>query len=149
MLKVDDILEKLEQDGLRSTQPRRVVVDEIVRRDTPFTSTELLESVQSHSPGVGRATVFRTLDLLSRMGILQRIHRDADGGPCHAYLACDDTHHHHLICNACGHVTDFQEDATLDALVREVERHTAFKIEGHRLELVGLCPNCQSHESAP
>jgi len=149
MLKVYGILERLEQEGLRSTQPRRVVVDEIVRRDTPFTSAELLESVQLRSPGIGRATVFRTLDLLSRMGILQRIHQDADGGRCHTYLACDGSHHHHLICNACGSVTDFQEDATLDALVRKVEQHTAFKIEGHRLELVGLCPHCQDKGATP
>jgi Fur family ferric uptake transcriptional regulator len=145
MEKVDNILERLEQEGFRPTKPRRVVLDEIVRRDTPFTSAELWESVQSRSPGVGRATVFRTLDLLSRMGILQRIHQDPDGGRCHTYLACDDTHHHHLICNNCGSVTDFHEDAALDALVREIEQHTAFKVEGHRLELVGRCPDCQAH----
>jgi Fe2+ or Zn2+ uptake regulation protein len=148
-MKVDNILEKLEQEGFRPTKPRRIVVNEIVTREAPFTSAELLESVQTRYPGVGRATVFRTLDLLGRMGILQRIHQDADGGRCHAYLACGDTHHHHLICNGCGHVTDFHEEAILDALVREIERHTAYKIEGHRLELVGLCPDCQSHESIP
>lgn len=146
MPNVDNILERLEHEGLRSTKPRRIVLEEIMSRNEPFTSTELLESVQSWSPGIGRATVFRTLDLLSRLGILQRIHQDANGGRCHTYLACGDTHHHHLICNVCGHVTDFQEEAALDALVREVEQHTAFKIEGHRLELVGCCPHCQAHK---
>ena len=144
MLEVDGILERLEEEGYRPTGPRRVVVDEILSRHTPFTSAELWESVQVHSPGIGRATVFRTIDLLSRMGILQRIHQDPDGGRCHAYLACSDTHHHHLICNVCGNVTDFREEAALDALVREIEQHTAFKVEGHRLELVGRCANCQA-----
>jgi Fe2+ or Zn2+ uptake regulation protein len=41
-------------------------------------------------------------------------------------------------------VIDFHEDKALDALVREVERHTDFKVEGHRLELVGRCPSCRA-----
>ena len=144
MLEADAVLERLEQRGYRPTGPRRVVVDEILSRRVPFTSAELLGSVQAHSPGIGRATVFRTIDLLSRMGILQRIHQDPDGGRCHAYLACSDTHHHHLICNVCGKVTDFREEAGLDALVRQIEQHTDFKVEGHRLELVGRCATCQA-----
>jgi Fur family transcriptional regulator, ferric uptake regulator len=120
------------------------VLEEVTSRATPFTSAELLETMQKQAPGIGRATVFRTLDLLTRMGLVQRIHNDADGGRCHAYLACDDVHHHHLICNTCGIVTDFTEDKELDALVHEIERRTAFKVEGHRLEMVGRCPSCQA-----
>ena len=144
MTDVDSILERLTKEGYRPSGARRVVLKEILSRHVPFTSAELWESVQENSPGIGRATVFRTIDLLSRMGILQRIHQDPDGGRCHAYLACSDGHHHHLICNVCGRVTDFREEAALDALVREIEQHTAFKVEGHRLELVGRCPNCQA-----
>jgi len=140
---VDNILEKLEQEGYRPTEPRRVVLDDIVSRQAPFTSAELWESVQENYPGIGRATVFRTLELLSRMGILQRIHQDPDGGRCHAYMVCGESHHHHLICSICGNVTDFEDEEVVDALVRQVERHTAFKVESHRLELVGRCPACQ------
>ena len=143
MPNVEEIMERLDKEGYRNTVPRRVVVDEIVHRRLPFTSAELLETVQSNAPSIGRATVFRTIELLCRIGIVQRIHEDAQGGRCHAYLACGDHHHHHLICNGCGTVLDFQEDKALDALVREVEKRTAFRVEDHRLELVGLCPACQ------
>lgn len=144
---VETVLDRLGNEGYRLTGPRRTVLEEVLNRHEPFTSAELWESLQQTSPTIGRATVFRTLDLLTRLGVVQRIHRDAEAGRCHAYLACDDHHHHHLICNSCGKVTDFHEDKALDALVREVERRTAFKVKGHRLELVGTCPTCKDEGS--
>ncbi|MDQ6694864.1 MAG: transcriptional repressor [Chloroflexota bacterium] len=146
MLNVESIKRRLEKEGYRMTGPRLTVLEEVAARTVPFTSTELLDAIRNKAPGTGRATVFRTLDLLARMGAVQRIHEDADGGGCHAYLACAGGHHHHLICSACGTVTDFQEEHELDDLVREVEKRTRFRVEGHRLELVGLCPMCMSRE---
>jgi Fur family ferric uptake transcriptional regulator len=148
MPNVERILEHLGRQGYRLTGQRRAVMLEIASRTAPFTSANLLEAMRKQAPCIGRATIFRTLDLLTRLGVVQRIHTDADGGPCHAYLACDPSHHHHLICNNCGKVADFTEDKELDALVREIERRTAFQVEGHRLELVGLCPACQSESSS-
>ena len=142
------ILERLDRKGYRLNGQRRSVLEEVVSRQTPFTSAELLETMRRQAPGIGRATVFRTLDLLTRLGVVQRIHSDPEGGRCHAYLACDDMHHHHLICRSCGQVTDFTENEELDALVREIERRTAFQVEGHRLELLGHCPECQANQGA-
>ncbi len=141
---VDTILERLDREGYRLTGPRRTVLEEVVRREVPFTSAELLTTLQQHAPTIGRATVFRTLDLLARLGVVQRIHEDAEGGRCHAYLACDAGHHHHLICQGCGAVADFADAAALETLLREVAQQTAYRIEGHRLELVGRCPTCQA-----
>src|SRR5439155_1115774 len=80
------ILERLDRQGYRLTGPRRSVLEEVVSRQTPFTSAELLETMRRQAPGIGRATVFRTLDLLTRLGVVQRIHSDPEGGRCHAYL---------------------------------------------------------------
>ena len=143
MPRVQAILERLDQEGYRLTGQRRMVLEEIVNYTAPFTSADLLEAMHRRSPDMGRATVFRTLDLLTRVGVVQRIHTDAEGGRCHAYMACDSSHHHHLICNSCGKVADFTEDRELDTLVSEIERRTAFRVEGHRLELLGTCPECQ------
>ncbi len=148
MTDVAEILEQLDKEGYRLTGPRRLVLEEVAGRDAPFTSADLWASVQRSAPSVGRATVFRTLDLLTKLGVVQRIHEDASGGRCHAYIVCDQSHHHHLICSGCGSVADFHEDRTLDALVREIERRTDFKVEGHRLELVGQCAECRSAESS-
>jgi Fur family transcriptional regulator, ferric uptake regulator len=141
------IMRRMGSEGRRLTGPRRIVLDEVLSRHAPFTSGELLEAVQQQDPSIGRATVFRTLDLLTRMGVVQRIHRDAHSGRCHAYLACDTSHHHHLICNSCGTVTDFTEDRELEALVKKIEQRTAYRVEGHRLELLGRCPACQAASS--
>ena len=138
------VLDRLEQEGMRLTGPRQTVVEAILGYREPFTSAELWAAIQEHAPAIGRATVFRTLDLLARLGLIQRIHDDAEGGRCHAYLACDTGHHHHLICRRCGTVADFAEDGALDALVDAVQRRTAFRVEGHRLELIGCCPACQA-----
>ena len=138
------VLARLDRAGFRLTGPRRVVLEEVVRRDVPFTSAELCAAVQERAPGLGRATVFRTLDLLARLGIVQRIHHDADAGSCHAYLACDLAHHHHVICRTCGAVADIAEHPALEALLRDVARQTAYRVEGHRLEVLGLCPACQA-----
>jgi len=143
MLDIENVMQKLAGEGYRPTGPRRAVVEEILGRRVPFTSAELWDAVQVSTPGVGRATVFRTLDLLGKLGVVQRIHSDAEEGRCQAYLACGERHHHHLICNVCGRVTDFEEEDELEGLVREVERRTAFKVEGHRLELVGVCAQCR------
>ncbi len=143
MPEIKTLLDHLDREGYRLTGPRRRVLEEVVRRETPFTSAELLEAMQQRSPSIGRATVFRTLDLLARLGLVQRIHDDADAGRCHTYLVCGSHHHHHLICNRCGAVADFAEDAALEQLVRQVERLTAYRVEGHRLELLGVCPSCQ------
>jgi Fur family transcriptional regulator, ferric uptake regulator len=143
MLNTDKILERLDEQGYRLTGPRRAVLEEVLSRHAPFTSNDLWEAIQQKAPSIGRATVFRTLDLLTQVGVVQRIHRDADTGRCHAYLACDEHHHHHLICNNCGSVTDFTEDKALEPLVREIERRTHFQVEGHRLELTGVCASCR------
>src|SRR5437773_12434951 len=140
------LVERLERAGYRLTEPRRAVLAALAGRQTPFTSGELWLTVHARTPTVGRATVFRTLDLLTRLGLVQRIHEDADDGRCHTFLACAAGHHHHLICENCGMVADFSEDRALDALVREVERRTAFRVEGHRLELLGRCPACQTKQ---
>ncbi len=140
------ILERLDREGLRLTAPRRTVVSAILSWAEPFTSAELWTAIQAQAPTIGRATVFRTLDLLVRLGFVQRIHDDAEGGRCHAYLACDTGHHHHLICSACGNVADFVETPAFAELVRAVEGQTAYRIASHRLELIGLCPTCQAVE---
>jgi Fur family ferric uptake transcriptional regulator len=138
------ILERLEREGHRLTGPRRAVLEQVVGQHASFTSAELLEAMQERCPGIGRATVFRTLDLLTRMGVVQRIHADAGGGRCHAYLACSQEHHHHVICEECGAVADFTEGEALEALVREIERNTSFDVHAHRLEFVGRCPACST-----
>ena len=137
----DRSLRILQESGLRITQPRRAVIDAVQRTDRAFSADELLSDAEVAASGVGRATVFRTLDVLVQNGLLDRIHRP-DG--CHSYVRCDHSqrHHHHLICSSCGVVVQF-EDCTVEPLLAELSRRTSFQISGHWLEVFGHCSTCQ------
>ncbi|HEX5164105.1 MAG TPA: transcriptional repressor [Thermomicrobiales bacterium] len=138
---VERTLQILQDAGYRLTGPRRAVVDEIQRADRSFTADDLLQRLTDSQSGVGRATVFRTLDLLVQNGVLDRLHQP-DG--CHSYLLCGviDRHHHHLICSDCGAVIEF-EDCSVQPLLEELGRRTNFQINGHWLEVFGQCSVCR------
>jgi Fur family transcriptional regulator, ferric uptake regulator len=135
-------LQILQEAGYRLTGPRRAVVDAIQETDRSFTADELLQRLTGNDSGVGRATVFRTLDLLVQHGVLDRLHQP-DG--CHSYLLCgaSDRHHHHLICSDCGAVVEF-EDCSVQPLLDELSLRTNFQINGHWLEVFGQCSMCRN-----
>jgi Fur family ferric uptake transcriptional regulator len=108
------------------------------RRRGTFTAADLLEDADRRDVAVGRATVFRSLDLFTELGLLERI--DLPTGD-HAYVVCEPVHHHHVVCSNCGRQTEV-EDAGVAAMVAQMERQTGYRIERHRLELYGTCPAC-------
>jgi Fur family ferric uptake transcriptional regulator len=128
----------------RATGPRRAIANLIARRRGYFTANDLLADAAARDVQVGRATVFRTLDLLATRGQLERI--DLPSGE-HAYVACaPQEHHHHVVCRVCGRSADVQ-DAGLQAVVGAIARRSGYQIESHRLELFGLCADCAKRES--
>ena len=137
-----EILSLLQDHGMRLTQPRRVIVDEVQRRDRPFSAEELYGDLTLTHPGIGRATVFRTLDVLAQLQVLDRVHLP-DG--CHSYVLGQGRgrHYHHLICSTCGVVVPF-EGCTIEPLLASLGRTTEFEISGHMLEVFGTCGNCRA-----
>ncbi len=127
--------QRLEDIGFRSTGPRRAVLTAIEGATGPFTVEELLEEV----PSVGRATVFRTVKLLQELDLVCRVPLE-DGGV--RYQLSEGGHHHHLVCRNCGSVTEFT-DLEMDSRIQEQARSQGFALQGHSLELYGLCRNCR------
>lgn len=133
------INDTLAEKGHRLTGQRRAVADLIASRHGHFTAADLLTDAERQHLSVGRATVFRTLDLLTEIEALERL--DLPTGE-HAYVACEpERHHHHVVCRICGR-SDEVIDSDLQALVDEIGRRSGYRIESHRLELYGLCPGC-------
>lgn len=132
-------VDALQRAGFRMTEPRRTVARLVAGRSGTFTSASLVDEARARGLGIGRATVFRTLDVLAEVGTIERI--DMPTGD-HAYLACEPTHHHHVVCSSCGQGQDI-DDAGLGAIVRDIARRTGYEVEGHRLEVFGRCPRCQ------
>ncbi|HEY8446136.1 MAG TPA: Fur family transcriptional regulator [Thermomicrobiales bacterium] len=129
-------LDVLTEHGYRLTSPRRTVVEAVLRHSRPFTAEQLVAEL----PAIGRATVYRTLEILASVDLLTRL-LQPDGHP--AYVVGQPGHRHHLVCSACGVVVAFTR-CPVEDLVRELTRDTEFAIHGHHLEVFGLCPTCQS-----
>ncbi|MEA2631496.1 MAG: Fur family transcriptional regulator, ferric uptake regulator, partial [Chloroflexota bacterium] len=89
---------------------------------------------------VGRATVFRALELFEELGLVERL--DLPNGD-HAYVVCEPAHHHHIVCQGCGRATEV-EDNGMEAVAREIEAHTGYLVDSHRVEFFGLCPECRA-----
>jgi Fur family ferric uptake transcriptional regulator len=124
----------------RLTGQRLAVQEAIDAIPGSFSIEDLCEAV----PGVGRATVFRTVKLLQEQGAICRLPLE-DGGI--RYQRSLDEHHHHLICRRCGSVTDFS-DSALDGLITARATHSGFQLASHSVELYGSCERCtQAHES--
>ncbi|HKG57407.1 MAG TPA: Fur family transcriptional regulator [Candidatus Limnocylindrales bacterium] len=136
---IQPLVAALDASGRRVTAPRRALVDLIAARDGHFTAADLVADVKERRLGIGRATVFRALDVLTELGVVERL--DLPSGQ-HAYVACEASHHHHVVCSRCGRSVDI-EDAGLTGVVDAVEARTGYRVDRHRLELFGLCPDCR------
>jgi Fur family transcriptional regulator, ferric uptake regulator len=133
------IVGALEEAGYRLTAPRRAVADLIGGRRGHFTADELLAESRRRRLGVTRATVFRSLDVLADLSLIERL--DLPTGE-HAFVACEPAHHHHIVCSSCGRSTEV-DDNGLEAVAAAVERQSGYRVDTHRLELFGLCPGCR------
>ena len=136
----NDLVGALEDAGYRLTEPRRAVAEMIAGRDGHFTAAELVDEARDRHPGLGRATVFRALDLFASLRLVERV--DLPDGD-HAYVACERAHHHHAICTRCGRSLDVDDSGLADVLA-EIGRRSGFRVAAHRLELFGLCASCQA-----
>jgi Fur family transcriptional regulator, ferric uptake regulator len=128
---------KLEARGYRVTPPRRAVIAAVLQQDAHFTADDLLQRCR----GAGRATVFRTIRLLTDLGVVCRVL--LEDGSLHYRVSERGRHHHHLVCTGCGKVQDLDECSVTD-LVRELSRSSGYEIDGHWLEFYGHCAGCQT-----
>jgi len=135
----DNPLAALDRAGYRLTGPRRAVAGLIGARRGHFTAADLVDDAVTRRLRIGRATIFRTLEVLETVGAIERI--DLPSGD-HAYISCEPAeHHHHVVCSRCGRASDVA-DAGLAAVVTRIGLETGYQIDEHRLELFGLCPGC-------
>jgi Fur family ferric uptake transcriptional regulator len=128
--------QSLLRSGHRMTEPRRVLLAAMGELGDQFTAEELAAA----APGVGRATVFRTLRLMLELGTVCQV--VLDDGAVH-YRLTSGGHHHHISCSECGAVVDFAA-CDIDDLLLELSRRTGYAIEAHRLEVYGRCAACRA-----
>ena len=129
-----DLLAVLEDRGHRVTEPRRTVLSLLDAKEEGFSAEEICTDL----PGVGRATVYRTIKLLVEAGVICKLALP-DGVP--KYTLARFEHHHHTLCIRCGSVDEFR-DATIERLLRTIGEDISGDIVGHRMEFYVVCQGC-------
>ncbi|MFW5748147.1 MAG: Fur family transcriptional regulator [Chloroflexota bacterium] len=139
----DKRAQRLRDAGYKLTTVRLAVLAVLGENDSHMTSNDVLDAVERMDPTIGRASVFRTLDLLTRLAIIRPTYIESSARP--AYVLLPDGHHHHIICINCGRVIDF-ENCGLQELSRNLEDQFNVRLSGHLLEFYGICADCIEHQ---
>jgi Fe2+ or Zn2+ uptake regulation protein len=135
---IEDWLARLQANGYRLTEPRRVVVETIAASQHVLSPLDVYEKARVCYAGLGLVTVYRTLEKLEELGLIQRVHRPSG---CQAFIAAAPGHQHLLICERCGKVEYFSGDR-LETLMADVAGESGYQILDHWLQLFGVCLAC-------
>ena len=133
-------LTRLQETGHRLTAPRRVVVNVLAESDRALNAVEIYDLAREKYALLGLVSVYRTLEMLERLNLIQRVHQP-DG--CQAFIAAFNGHQHLLLCERCGLVEFFRGD-NIDELVSRVEKESGYRVKEHWLQFFGVCRSCQS-----
>jgi Fur family ferric uptake transcriptional regulator len=136
---VDHTLTELGRAGYRRGGARTAVVEVLGRHSCARTALEIDDELRAEGRRVGRASVYRTLEQLDRLGLVSKVevgHGTARYEPAHA--GGEDHHHHHLVCDDCGNVLPF-EDPDLERSIARLSRKLDFDVAEHDVVLHGSC----------
>ncbi|MGL6202331.1 MAG: Fur family transcriptional regulator [Lachnospiraceae bacterium] len=145
----EKFIKLLKEKGMKVTQQRLLVLEVLANhRDIHMAVEDIYDLVREDYPEVGLATVYRTVQLLLEMQLVDRIHLD-DG--CvryelgHLFDGETKHSHHHLICKKCGKILAFEDDL-LEDLEEQIERKMGFRIIDHELKFYGQCKECSEEK---
>lgn len=128
-------MRRLDEAGYRSGAARREVIDLLAAEQCAVTALEIDRRLDS----VGRASVYRTLDQLDRLHLVQRVQI---GGDAAGYERVDPAqHHHHLVCEECGRLAPFASDE-LEVAIERISSKAEFEVAAHDVVLRGTCAAC-------
>ena len=133
-------IERMKRAGYRLTRARLTVLQVLEAEHGNITSADVLEQVERVNPAIGRASVFRALELFTQLGIIRPIYVS---GSTPTYVLLNGGHHHHVVCDACKSFIEF-DDCGLEALAQNLQATLGVQISGHLLEFYGICADCQA-----
>jgi Fur family peroxide stress response transcriptional regulator len=142
MQKLETIVDSLRNQGFRITPQRVAIVQFMMNTDSHPSAEDLHNAIKKKYPMVSIATVYKTLELLNKIGVVKEL-SFPDGA---RYDANTDTHVN-VVCLNCGKIEDISEEKSLETIEFDVARKSKYKILGRRFELYGYCDECQSKMS--
>ena len=140
---VESWLEQLQSNGYRLTNARRAVVQTVARSQRALSPMQVFEQARSRYPALGLVTVYRTLEKLEELKLIQRVHQLSG---CNAYLALAEGHQHLIICLECGRAEYF-EGEQMEGFFAEVGERHGYRVCEHWLQLFGVCQECRTNEN--
>lgn len=141
MLKRHDLLNEVEARGVRLTAQRRALIETIQQADRHLDAAALLSEARKRDPNIDRATVYRTIELLKRLGMIDELDLMHLNGEKHYYEVKTQKDHLHLACFGCGEIKEFASPM-FERLKQEIGAKNDFEIQVMRLEVGGLCGSC-------
>lgn len=142
-LLLKDIYSRLLEGGHKMTPQRWAIISIfLMNKGRHLSADDVYGVLKETYPNNGIATVYRTLELLEQIEVLKRL-EFGDGRARFELRDEDAHHHHHLVCTACGAITEFEDDL-LDSLEAMIERKTGFQIQDHVAKFYGICAGCQA-----
>jgi Fur family transcriptional regulator, ferric uptake regulator len=137
----DEVLARfMAQRGLKSTRQRTLIIDTFFQLGGHLSVEDVWAKVRQQDAKVSVATVYRTMKLLSECGLAHA--RNVGDGQTRYEPAAGRDHHDHLICTRCGRIVEFENDR-IEALQESVAKRHGFTVTSHKMELYGLCRDCQ------
>jgi Fur family transcriptional regulator, ferric uptake regulator len=131
----------LREAGLRSGGARTAVVEALAREPCCVSAQELHGRLREGGRTVGVATVYRVLDTLAELRLVQRV--DVGDGIARYEPALAEEHHHHVVCGDCGKVEPFS-DPTLERALEQASARVGYAVAGHEVVLRGECGDCRA-----
>lgn len=127
---------------MRLTKQRQLILDRLRQTRSHPTAIEIYDEVRKDIPNISLGTVYRNLDILSKQGSIRKIEtcgdqKRFDGTP---------EDHLHIICSSCGRVQDVESEFDIN-IDNFINIDSEFTITGVRLEILGLCPDCENHQN--
>ncbi len=145
-----DFFEKFEKtlrgNGYKLTNQRRVVLEILYnRKGEHMTAEDIHNIVKVNNPEIGLATIYRSLQLLTELNLVDTLH--LDDGIVRYEIHCDEEghRHHHLICDVCGSISEASDDM-LEEIEKDLEERYGFKVKNHVAKFYGICKDCYDKE---
>ena len=131
----------LQKNGYRITEPRLMVMEILSCSTKALTPLDIFEQNLESQSSMGIASVYRTLDMLEDLGLVQKIHQ-LDG--CHAFWPALEGHQHLVICKDCGSMMGVPGSEDIHEYIHQIEDSTGFVVDDHWLQLFGNCRECNN-----
>ena len=137
---VDDAVDVLRRRGERVTVPRRLVLDVLAGSSDHLSADDLFERIGERTPGVHRATIYRTIEALVRAGVVAHVHLP-HGAATYHLVGPGARAHLHVVCRVCGRLVDVPSDL-LDGVATDLAAQFDFRLDADHVALTGWCAAC-------